>query len=862
MKPQTGDSVINDENFKEIIKNLEPESVDESLLTYIDEFLFKIYQQNQKDTKLNNKPIVLNDNLKVLVPCVQFELADYCVKNKLRTSLGKPQETFVKIEEIIKNYARMLTSKPKDESSESINKLVLKHKHAKFLLGFLEYLEKSIYNAAEGTAFALPQHEKAAKNFFKLNMPTCQEWFNRIRPATNIVALHSMETGMVIRYSEIMLEQLFLTKTYNDSMLDHILITYSDALVREKDYESLQGLYAYVKQKTGKKLFWLKSLADKSNDHFEKSADSLKNVMSSTEDKNFKEFLLDHYTESIFNSFQIDKLKEFNVNPFLNDEIATLGDWKMIVKGTPEESASFSFQNLVSKADNALMNFLITDGMGEDVLLDCSKIINIGLQESVLTNSKEFYRDLVLLNFVSLMVAEGFDQLNFNSEDTHDSRTYLNLLKWFSAFANRSYFENITDKKSQLFLRIASKAREEDNLHLSSTYLNKFLEINSVPSDYENVAFNPEVFKSFCELVKLNYKRNPQNPIESIDLAAKNILLLFENDAPKNELTLVECSKLCINISEWCSGKIEVGSSSWISKLLPHLEKIPIDNESSYAIPVNEMIVGKILQKSVRQTPHMAETWSAFGSWCYRWGKKIVESSSGHTSINYLAKEVHNIGIQIPNASAADLEEVIGILNKQQQVYFASYEDDENMTEEVKPEVYIEQLEEKLSQHRVLSSVSKETIEKIINIWKHANKGIYAYYETAADAYFKYLSLMSSSQGSGSSGVVMATLRLLRLIVKHAIGLQEVIENGLATTPTKPWKVIIPQLFSRLNHHEVYVRKRISELLCRIAEDSPHLITFPAVAGTVNDDSSQKGLELGEFSNSFIFLVLSLNVGN
>lgn len=44
-------------------------------------------------------------------------------------------------------------------------------------------------------------------------------------------------------------------------------------------------------------------------------------------------------------------------------------------------------------------------------------------------------------------------------------------------------------------------------------------------------------------------------------------------------------------------------------------------------------------------------------------------------------------------------------------------------------------------------------------------------------------------------------------------------------------QVIIPQLFSRLNHHEPYVRKRVSELLCRVARDSPNLIIFPAVVG-------------------------------
>lgn len=47
--------------------------------------------------------------------------------------------------------------------------------------------------------------------------------------------------------------------------------------------------------------------------------------------------------------------------------------------------------------------------------------------------------------------------------------------------------------------------------------------------------------------------------------------------------------------------------------------------------------------------------------------------------------------------------------------------------------------------------------------------------------------------------------------------------------------MIIPQLFARLNHHEPYVRKRVSELLCRVAKDSPHLIIFPAVVGAVDE---------------------------
>lgn len=82
------------------------------------------------------------------------------------------------------------------------------------------------------------------------------------------------------------------------------------------------------------------------------------------------------------------------------------------------------------------------------------------------------------------------------------------------------------------------------------------------------------------------------------------------------------------------------------------------------------------------------------------------------------------------------------------------------------------------------------------------------------------------------SQAITATLRLLRLIVKHAEELQSVLEVGLSTTPTLPWVCIIPQLFSRLSHPQPYVRRRVSELLCRLAADKPHLIIFPSVVGS------------------------------
>lgn len=69
--------------------------------------------------------------------------------------------------------------------------------------------------------------------------------------------------------------------------------------------------------------------------------------------------------------------------------------------------------------------------------------------------------------------------------------------------------------------------------------------------------------------------------------------------------------------------------------------------------------------------------------------------------------------------------------------------------------------------------------------------------------------------------------------------------NNFKTSFFSSSKGIIPQLFSRLNHPEVYVRQSICNLLCRVAQDSPHLILYPAIVGTISlsSESQASGTE-------------------
>lgn len=70
---------------------------------------------------------------------------------------------------------------------------------------------------------------------------------------------------------------------------------------------------------------------------------------------------------------------------------------------------------------------------------------------------------------------------------------------------------------------------------------------------------------------------------------------------------------------------------------------------------------------------------------------------------------------------------------------------------------------------------------------------------------------------------------------------------------------IIPQLFSRLSHPEAYVRQSVSELLCRVAQDAPHLIVYPAVVGcssTKLDIKTQN--QSGTLTNRLLDLSMAL----
>lgn len=142
-----------------------------------------------------------------------------------------------------------------------------------------------------------------------------------------------------------------------------------------------------------------------------------------------------------------------------------------------------------------------------------------------------------------------------------------------------------------------------------------------------------------------------------------------------------------------------------------------------------------------------------------------------------------------------------------------------------------------------LSELDESATEGVIKVWRKVVDRIFSLYKLSCSAYFTFLKLNAGQVGSSAFSfsqvclkrfpstrkryltlkyfllsslcpspqipldeddprlhlshraeqstddvIVMATLRLLRLLVKHAGELRQYLEHGLETTPTAPWR--------------------------------------------------------------------------
>ena len=838
--------------------------------------------------------LALNSRL-VLNSWTTLESAQFCVNSKLRTPLGKPNETFTKIEGALNQLGNDLINAKKNKDNESRNDST----RVKLLLLFIEHLEKAIYSASEGCAIAMQQPPKQVRSFFITNTNTCSEWLSRIRMVVIHIAMHAGDPCTAIRHGQALLSDLVATGRLSGVEFERVVIFVTLALLQMRENEAILGLYVWCKNVAGRKFVWIKYAAEQACKHYEIAIDGYRKVLKHNHVNDS-----DDQTES-------SKLESDTQN-FIYDQIAIcykeLGNWGDMINWNSMDNAAENMDNgrryWFSMTDWGCVNNLFNVEVGRQVFTEMctwnykkdpnswslyedlttleSNLYGLSftvaankdnvdkkvddnlakLQQSVRDHlnyaPSEYLQNLLLMQYACQGVKNITKNTDANtvflvSEDFENEiakvdSSILRKILWWS-----EYFGSVQNLSSTTFctnlrIDVIKRARKERNFKLARNHIHRFLKdkeltledngFNTIASGFlqkirEISVWSVDTARVITEIIKLSYCTD-QNRQHSFNLcaSASTAISKYAELYGGTELKKIS-SKILLKLASWLQVNEEIcltEINSPLGKLLMVLPEIGMmENSASNVIPMSEMAIGKLLQFSVHQSVGLAKSWNVFGTWCYRWGRKIVDYSSDvHNNLTdedyAIIKNILHVG-----ASSDDVKQIVMILSQTR----SNLDEEDIESHDLNTS---EMIQSQLKYVQVLQNASEADLETLVQIWRNTQKRIYTYYALSAEAYFKYLHLTTNAENvtkSTECNVITVTLRLLRLIVKYALELQGILEEGLQTTPTQPWKVIIPQLFSRLNHPESYVRHRVSDLLCRIAEDAPHLITFPAVVGAL-----------------------------
>lgn len=843
------------------------------------------------------RDIALNSR-KLLYFWITWEAALLCVNNKLRTPLGKPTDTFLSIENALKHLAKEAIGLQIDNYHTSQLSVLQEKTRVCFLLEFMEHLEKVMYNASEGCAEVLLAPSKPVRTFFHTNASTCREWLTRIRLPVVTVALHAGYSTTAIRHAQAKLKDLVNSEKTNEIEFEKSVMSLASALLNLNESEALHGLYWWCKKVSNRKMSWLKSSSDQANKKYEtalngyikifkEEVDSKPNESeefneNGSDNNHLKKYLSNQISHCYKNLNSWKDIIEWNdtesndiqfakiANAFEESNMTYLEElcnWAN-VDNSINSSMKWSIQSILKDTElNVYKTALqLKEIHNEEALVKLSQdltIIKHNVQECLRNLPSEYIQDFLLLQHITvglLNIIESKPSCVF--EEVSDIKKLKDIntpilskvLLWSEYFKN---IENVGSHSSLLNLRIniIKRARKEGNKQFAIQQICKYLHIQkdifalsenngNHASLLENFAqfliqsnnkldknvWSPENAKAVREIVKALYITEGKRNIAVNVCAAASAGISQQVNLSGNEELKIQGSKLIITLAKWIQKETdqqlvkEVNSP--LGRLIMVIPDIGLcDNREANVIPTLDMAAGKLLQFGVRQYSLSTKVWSNFGEWCYLWGKSALSNG-----IQLTDNDKQFIQSNVPvGITTEELQKIYDILSQSKIV--PDKDDITNNDLNV-----IEKIEGQLETVPILRNSYPEHIRNLVQVWKHAQKRIYHYYELSAEAFFHSLQLCTNCeiiQKGTECLTITSTLRLLRFIVKHAMELQSVLDTGLANTPTHPWKAIIPQLFSRLNHPEEYVRHRVSELLCRIAEVAPHLIIFPAVVGAV-----------------------------
>lgn len=456
-----------------------------------------------------------------------WELIQFCILNKLRTPLGKPQDTFTKIENIIRQNA----AANQVPNSQSVGQSGSKQFQVKLLLQLMENLEKLLYNAYNGSSLMLcSKTPSAAKTFFTTNKNTCIEWINRNRIYLMMIALKSDDPGIAWRNGELLLSNNLLNKSIP---AENVLVILTQALINLNGCDYIVGLHKWcLKKFDNLNLHWMNGAVEESKGRYERALVAYvelleSNVLDRKDDSPFnrsvvQQFLIRRILECYLNLGKNQELIEFytrhNVKEMnglfsFNFDLEYISWFEGFVDVLDLKSnlswKSFSYE----RADNLLnwdcaqtqhqiekklifaANSLLIEGENLqtlDLIKEVYQLTNSSLSFSLQCNPNKLNSRFIILQKIAQSVKQLFDkhpqQQSPNSldqdividlQDTKnlnvDCSTLIFCIKWLNVLERLRCKTKLVDNPilpfDKLHFLTAKSARKQGNLETAYKYL-------------------------------------------------------------------------------------------------------------------------------------------------------------------------------------------------------------------------------------------------------------------------------------------------------------------------------------------------------------------------------------------------------
>ena len=789
--------------------------------------------------------ISTNESLCMIWMC--WEAAKYCIASRLRTPIGNPVQTFEFIESLLSQLDTSIQYKM----------------NTKMLLLFVDHLEKQIHLSFEGNQLILSNNSALHSSFrnsclfFRANRKVCEDWYHRMRPllvASSVVIQSPLD---IIRNSMKRLEDLKhlidngLVKDIKKLVIEceNLIYYLCKSLSDIKEPDTIQGVLYWIEHtllvSLGKigiqpSIFtlwtrWITSFIYVSKGYYEITIQQIKPLLQIKDLNNLNPTILSYLIRQMFDCYIAlrdwngieewlakyreiqDKYKESDISsainvPFDLSIIQCLSKFDAnLMKESAEIANKIDLSTMKLYQNDLLMLKSIASNNNakkSEYMYLTRAILEDPLKIS--TNFGAYYEwNSLMLQLASINYEDKDVQNNINSKLDKLSTDIRYYLKLFSARKH-----TIAHNNNSFTPLLIDLSRKQFNFQLCETLINREIS-KGIEQDYYNAML-------------LNSKNKPSEAIQKL-IEITHSFSTSQDSNLKSQVYL-KLARLLIK------NKNKTKTSN-------------VDNES----------IIKYLKLSTDTNPLMAKSWYHYGEWLYKQGHKSFMTTPSSTTLsidNTLPRssgELHKYCI----LSSNDYLILSSLLSSYVDIHNLSIEDQSLLVDQFDSEIFQLLLEseefydtidyqiQKEQTINILSNLCKwstsQFIEDFLDIWHKVRNRLIQPYEIAINSYYNYLKTVSSAvTDSNHFTMLVSILKIFRILVKYGSNptIQKQIELCLHTIPTQLWKDLVPQLFSRLNHSNNFVRSSLIDVIKKIATEYPHFIVYPTVVALNSSTSS------------------------